>query len=194
MIQGIVLGGQRQEMALRALYKKGAAFRRHFLFRGASPQDASDLLQEVIIKIFKNAGGYRGSGGYGDGSANAWMWAIVRSCLQNYFRTRKKDPLPVDEPAIDSDINEEGIEQSEDIGQISHSPQSVDECVAIGLENFAAKEPDRVRVLEMQLDGMKISSIARLIGRTEGGTKEYLSQCKKKLAPYIAHCTALLQP
>jgi DNA-directed RNA polymerase specialized sigma24 family protein len=72
--------------------------------------------------------------------------------------------------------------------------QTAQDCVTDGIYDFSADYPDRAKALEMQLDGEDIASIAQRIGRSVTATKEYLSQCKKKLTPYIEHCTALLQP
>jgi RNA polymerase sigma-70 factor (ECF subfamily) len=70
--------------------------------------------------------------------------------------------------------------------------RSAEECVSMGLEEFSEKEPERAHVLLLQMDGSSIEEIGRQIGRTVAATKEYLSQCKKKIQPYIAHCTELL--
>lgn len=78
------------------------------------------------------------------------------------------------------------------LNPLANAETSAQDCVAMGFEDFAAEHPDRARALEMQLDGESIVSIANRIGRTEAAAKEYLSQCKKKLAPFIAHCTELL--
>ncbi len=75
---------------------------------------------------------------------------------------------------------------------VSGTPHAVDECVAAGLGQFSSREPERAYVLMMQMDGMSIDDIGQRIGRTVAATKEYLSQCKKKIQPYIAHCTELL--
>ena len=45
----------------------------------------------------------------------------------------------------------------------------------------------------LQMDGLSIEEIGLRIGRTMAATKEYLSQCKKKVQPFIAHCTELLE-
>ena len=74
-------------------------------------------------------------------------------------------------------------------GARAETPQ---ECVERGLDVFAAEHPDRARALEMQMDGEDVASIARRIGRTVSAAKEYLSQCKKKLAPYVEPCLGLL--
>jgi hypothetical protein len=42
------------------------------------------------------------------------------------------------------------------------------------------------------MEGESIEEIGNRIGRTIAATKEYLSQCKKKLLPFISHCRELL--
>ena len=64
--------------------------------------------------------------------------------------------------------------------------------MAAGLGAFNSREPERAYVLMLQMDGLSIDDIGQRIDRTVAATKEYLSQCKKKIQPYIAHCTELL--
>ena len=42
-------------------------------------------------------------------------------------------------------------------------------------------------------DREKMREIGDRVGRTYGATREYLSQCRRRLAPFIAHCLPLLQ-
>jgi hypothetical protein len=37
---------------------------------------------------------------------------------------------------------------------------------------------------------MDIAQIAGALGRSAAATREYLSQCRKKLRPFIEHCRA----
>jgi RNA polymerase sigma-70 factor (ECF subfamily) len=188
ILSQICTGGRAQEVALKALYSsKAAEFKRYFMHKGVQPDAAEDVLQEVIVKIFKNAAAYRGSGGHSDNSANAWMWTIARNGMSDHLgkslsQGRTEATVSDDQWAdlmqtvADTDVHD------------SAATQAVNLCVARGLEDFAAQEPDRARVLMMQLDGEDITSIGHRIGRTMAATKEYLSQCRKKVASYIAHC------
>ena len=54
-------------------------------------------------------------------------------------------------------------------------------------------EPARCQALELQKDGYSISEISSVIQRSLAGTKEFLSQSKKKLKPLIQHCFELLK-
>ena len=69
---------------------------------------------------------------------------------------------------------------------------TVDDCVAAGLGAFGTQMPERAYVLTLQMDGLRIEAISQQIGRSVAATKEYLSQCRKKVQPFIAHCVELL--
>ena len=193
MIIAIKSGGRRQEHALQALYRKAAEFRRHFLYKGLSVQVADDLIQEAIVKIFRSAASYSGGGGFGDGSANAWMWAIAKNVMNDHLRVRKTDEVSIDDEELGGASRSALEEELANKNPHGMTGQTAQDCVSRGLEEFAAAHPDRHRALEMQLDGEDIASIGRRIDRTAAAAKEFLSQCKKKLAPFIEHCTELLQ-
>ena len=193
MIIAIKSGGRQQELALQALYRKTAEFRRHFIYKGVSVQGADDLIQETIVKIFRRASSYSGSGGFGDSSANAWMWTIAKNVMNDHLRGKKADEVSIDDEEL-GDASRSALEvELANKNPYGMTGQTAQDCVSRGLEEFAAAHPDRHRALEMQLDGEDIASIGRRIGRTVAAAKEFLSQCKKKLAPFIEHCTELLQ-
>ena len=194
MITAIKSAGRNQELALQALFRKSAGFRRHFQYKGLSHQLADDLVQETIVRIFRGASSYSGGSGFGDASANSWMWTIAKNVMNDHLRSKK-----IDELSIDDDSMSDAARLALEVELASKNPhalvdQTPQDCVSKGIEDFAAEFPDRARALEMQLDCEDIASIARRIGRTAAAAKEYLSQCKKKLGPFIEHCTALLQP
>jgi len=197
ILKQICAGGRAQNEALQALYQtKAATFKRHFLYKGIHPNAVEDVLQDTMVKIFKNASSYHGQGGYSDSSASAWMNTIAANCMNDHFDKVNRinrnestyDDLP-DPSMIETDSLMQ--DRAYDSAQ-SAASQAVNECMAAGLEDFATEFPDRYDVLMAQLDGEDIASIGNRIGRTVAATKEYLSQCRKKLTPFIAHCTQLL--
>lgn len=194
IILSIKLGGRQQEVALQALYRKAAEFRRYFQHKGLCLEVADDLVQETIVKVFRSASNYSGGNGFGSGSANAWMWAIAKNVMMDYLRTQKTDHVSLNDDGL-TDAAKLALE-AELAMKNPHglALESAQDCISKGIEDFAAEYPDRARALEMQLDGEDIASIGRRISRSAAATKEYLSQCKKKLAPFIQHCTELLQP
>lgn len=192
IIKHIATGGDLQNQALHALYRlKAVEFKRYFLFKGVQPDAVEDVLQDTFVKIFKSAKAYHGKGGNADNSAAAWLHQIRFTCMQDYFDKHNrwaKQATPYEEAEHQSRLEAIGA----DAAANSAITQSVNECVAAGLEDFAAEHPHRYDALMAVLDGEEIASLATRIGRTVAATKEYLSQCRKKLAPFIAHCTELL--
>lgn len=197
ILKQISAGGNAQNEALRELYQtKAATFKRHFLYKGIHLNAVEDVLQDTVLKIFKNASSYHGQGGYSDSSASAWMNTIASNCMNDHFD--KVNRITRNESSYDEELDPSMIEtdrsmqdRAYDASQ-SAATQAVNDCMSAGLENFATEFPDRHAVLTAQLDGEDITSIGNRIGRTVAATKEFLSQCRKKLAPFIAHCTPLL--
>lgn len=197
ILKQISAGGKAQNEALRALYQtKAATFKRHFLYKGVHPNAVEDVMQDTMVKIFKSASSYHGQGGFSDSSASAWMNTIAHNCMNDHFdkanRVNRNESSYDDQPdpsMIETDRSMQ--DRAYDSAQ-SAATQAVNECMAAGLENFATEFPDRHAVLMAQVDGEDIASIGNRIGRTVAATKEFLSQCRKKLTPFVAHCTQLL--
>lgn len=192
IIKHIAAGGSQQNQALQALYRqKAAEFKRYYRFKGVHPDAVEDVLQDTFVKIFKSAAAYHGKGGNAEHSAAAWLNEIRFTCMQDYFDKHNrwaKQSTPYEETEHQGQLEALGA----DVAAESAATQAVNECIAAGLENFAAEYPDRYSVLMSQLDGEDIASISNRIGRTVAAAKTYLYECRKKLAPFIAHCTELL--
>jgi RNA polymerase sigma factor (sigma-70 family) len=184
--------GRAQEQGLQAMYRKSAEFRRYFIRHGLSSAAAEDLVQETIVKIFKSAAQYSGGAGYSDASANAWLWSIARNALVDVQRKNRPHMVSVEGEGLDEPSDARLQAELAQINPHGRTQETAQDCVMHGLDEFAAEYPDRALVLEMQMDGEDVASIARRIGRTVAASKEYLSQCKKKLAPYIEPCLGLL--
>ncbi|EKD97082.1 MAG: RNA polymerase sigma factor [uncultured bacterium] len=183
IIQLIRAGGNAMDAGVKALYQSAAQpMLRFFVFKGVSGDDAKDILQETFVKIVRSAASFSG-----DGAAKAWIWQIARNCLIDH--QRKQGNLANHETAV----NDEQWQSLEDTTAPNcGTVGSVDECVSSGLDKFNRVESERAMVLMLQMDGLSIDEIGLRIGRTMAATKEYLSQCKKKIQPFIAHCTDLL--
>jgi len=180
-------GGKSMDAGVKALYQTTAqAMLRFFVYQGASGQDAEDIFQDTVVKILRSAHSFGGSG-----SAKAWMWQVARNCLIDH--QRKLGNLGKHETAVNDDTWTRLVETTAAPAEpAGASGQSVDDCVATGLNTFSNREPERAYVLTLQMEGLSIQEIGQRIGRTVAATKEYVSQCKKKIQPFIAHCTDYL--
>lgn len=187
IIKMICAGGAAMNRGVRALHDSTAQhFLRFFVYKGTTSADAEDILQETMVKIVRSAESFGG-----EGSAKAWMWQIARNCLIDH--QRKVGSMATHETTV-SDEHWQHLDKvtADPNATVGGDTDSVDKCVKAGLNAFNRREPDRVEALLLQMDGYSIEEIGLRIGRTIAATKEYLSQCKKKIQPYIAHCTELL--
>ncbi len=200
IIKAICSTAREQNKALEQLYRyKGAEFKRFFHYKGIPLGSCEDVLQDAILKIFNGAKDFRGSGGFSENSANAWMWTIARNSMNDHLQRRQKENTVIGGSLSDSDWSESHQAELKD-GESSliqdesarTAQLEIDFCVSKGMEEFCAEHPDRALVLMMQMDGESIESIARRIERTSAATKEYISQCKIRLKPFIEHCLAFV--
>lgn len=174
-------GGAHADLALRRLYDLvGQSMLRFFVHQGASADESQDILQDTLIKVYKSAGQY-----VGRGTAKAWIWQVARNTLLDAFR--KSQRIRADEISVKPE--QWGYFEETVAAPVCQADQSVDRCVADGLEQFALDMPDRAVALNLYLEGASMEDISVQIGRSVAATKEYLSQCRKKIKPYISHCT-----
>ena len=178
-------GGQPAELAVIAFYKSHASkLLRFFVYHGATTDDARDLLQNVVIKIVAGAKKFDKPG-----AAKVWIWQIARNQLTDYFRAKGR--LAKHEVLYGNDGWQRLEETTKDEPQVVQKI-ALHDCVARGIKSFGSFMPDRAYVLTRVMDGASVATIADEIGRTPGATKEYLSQCRKKVAPFIADCLEFL--
>ena len=176
ILQSIVEGGiERHEKALDALYERwSSAMKSFFIAKGCPPKDVEDLFQDVVVKIWRNAGQYRRKG-----SATSWLWALARNALNDRLRNLKREP-PSDRLTGD------------DTDPLLVAPPLYDEhhddCVADGIARFAGAFPDRAYALELWSIGTNLSDIASIIGRPYGATRQFLMECRKKIRPFLEPC------
>ncbi len=183
IIKLIRSGGKPMEAAVKSLHTRVAqAMLRFFVYRGASTQDAEDILQETFVKICTSAHTYRG-----EAPAAAWIWKLAHNCLADFYRGSAARFRY--EEAVNDDVWD-GVSQT--IAANATADRSADECITLGLATFGRLEPERVYVLTLQMDGHDIGTISHRIGRSAAATKVYLYESRKKLAPFIEHCLPLL--
>ena len=79
----------------------------------------------------------------------------------------------------------------QDPSLVAEEQQMLD-CVKKGFALFKKTDPDRAQVMLWDVEGLDGNEISERIGRTYDATRQYLTQCRKALAPYIKHCLPLL--
>jgi RNA polymerase sigma factor (sigma-70 family) len=151
-----------------------------FLRNGASREQGEDLLQEVFIRVVRNASTFRG-----EARVSTWFWSIARNCLLDDLRRAR--------PEVH--LDDDGWSGIEAAAETPGTPErSVDDCVQRGFSAFARRFPERAEALRrVALDGWSIEEVAQFLQRTNGAAREYLSQCRKKLKAFLEPCRELLK-
>ncbi len=65
----------------------------------------------------------------------------------------------------------------------------LEDCVRKAYAAFAESHVDRAEILaRVAFEGWSIEDVAAVLKRTPGATREYLSQCRKKLKAFLEPC------
>jgi RNA polymerase sigma factor (sigma-70 family) len=183
----ILSGGEPRLAAVKALFRAHSnQFRKHFIYHGVSREVAEDLVQDTFIKIIRSADDFRG-----DSSLEGWIWTIARNTMVDYLRSagiKLVKNLSDDEwEALLNTDHSLRHETGQDVAQ------SIQDCVSRGFQEFAKIDPARAYALSMLVEGLTSDQIAEALGRAPGAIREYLSQCRKRIASFLVQCRDLLE-
>ena len=121
----------------------------------------------------------------------AWCWTIARNTMLDHFRKYKKYENEIAEVYIHESGRESSrLDKIEVVTRINKETEKkeTDQCVQLGLQEFAKAMPERAFIIQMKLENLTNLKISERIGRTLAATKEYVSQSYKQLRPFIKHC------
>ncbi len=171
-------GGKGRADAVTRLFRRYAPeFRRYFRRHGLGDAEADDLVQETFVKIVRAAESYQSEGPF-----EAWLWAIARNGLMSHFRGAK--------PTVALDALEPGGAEAllAGAGGSGGDPALVD-CVRRAFAEFAHRYSEGAEaLLRVVLDGWEYEELAVFLARTPGATREFVSQCRKRLRAHLAPC------
>jgi RNA polymerase sigma factor (sigma-70 family) len=191
LLKIIAKAGNDSGKALEELFRMFASRMRSFFKKHRiSDEDASDLLQETFIKIHRSAYQFNG-----DSKASTWLWTIARNCMLDQIRGKK------DHVSLDSDTQGEALDIDALLGAqaLSASQQDLSrdedirDCVSRHFGHFARESPDRAATIQLAvIEGWSMDELATYLKRSPAATREYLSQCRKKLRDYLLPCADLI--
>lgn len=152
---------------------------RRFARSGLGDAAAEDLASESILKILAGLDGIRDHITF-----LKWSNTVARNTFLDHVRdTRAANDHEV---FVDEDGWESVWNGVEDPAQLDLADRL---CLQRQLDAFSKAHPDRAMVLEqIVLEGWTVEEAAEALGRTSAGTKEYLSQCRKRLMSYLRIC------
>ena len=120
-----------------------------------------------------------------NGKLSPYLWKVIVNIDNDHHRGSKdKYHMDTNEPGFE-DIGIFGIEEAPD--------GNATDCYKIAHIEFEQEHPERAKAIELSaLEGWTIKELAVFLGRSEGATREYLSQCRKFLRKYTEPCKEYL--
>ena len=136
-----------------------------------SPDDASDIVQETFIRIYKSISGYRG-----DAQFSTWVYRIATNLCYDELRRRKKRQ----EDSFDADIETEKGSIAREIvddGPSPHEKAESAERIRYLMEklSFLPKE-QRASVILRDIHGYSYQEIAEIQNCSLGTVKSRISR------------------
>ena len=155
---------------------------------GLVAADAEEVVQDTYMKMLRHADSFRG-----EAKVSTWLHQISRNLCIDRLRQSRPEML-VDEEAwavIEGNCAvDPSVAEFAEHG-VRHSLQ---ECFDRAFASFQAQHPAAAQALSGVVHlGWGIAELAQTLGRTEGATREYLSQCRKKIKVFVEPCHALLK-
>ena len=150
---------------------------------------AYDVVQDTLIKIWRRCHTFRG-----ESELLPWIRVILRRGVLD--RARRSGH----EVAVDADVLDDLLDGSaRDVTAQASSPPEDDArraeqkaCFERCWRRFQAAAPAHAAVLSWIVDdGLTPAEIARLLDRSPGATREFISQCRKRARVHFAEWYAL---
>ncbi|ALL68454.1 RNA polymerase sigma-70 factor, ECF subfamily [Paraburkholderia caribensis MBA4] len=130
--------------------------------------DVEDLIQEILLAVHNARHTYRP-----DEPLTAWIYAIARYKLMDFFRARARKDVLTDSIDDHTEIlaapDDEPAHARRDIGQL--------------LENLPTKQ--KMSILHVKLHGLSVAEAARLTGLSEAAVKVNVHRGLKALAARV---------
>jgi RNA polymerase sigma-70 factor (ECF subfamily) len=139
--------------------------------RVAHPQDAEDITQETLLRLYRHVDELRDVG-----ALEGWMYRIARNAIADHHRGGARRPLPVD-PA-----------EHEIVGEAEEEPA---DALLVGcLQTLLRRVPDGYRqALELtDLGELTQEQAAVQLGLTTSGMKSRVQRGRRLLRAEITHC------
>jgi RNA polymerase sigma-70 factor (ECF subfamily) len=181
LIVAIALGGRHADSAVTTLFSRFAGpFKGRAMRRGLNEADAEDVIQDAFVKIVKSSDRFQPKG-----EGSAWLWCVFNSVLADAQRKSQRAPPMEDYDAVPENFRV----QTDGSCQLDFQ-----ECVQTQMNAFGVAWPEGLQVILWSAShGMKTRQIAEIIQRSEGATREFLSQVRKKFKTFVEQCDELLE-
>lgn len=172
LVDSFAQGGKLAEESFRLLtLKYGPPLYRYIRSLTRNHEDANDVLQNALIKVYQNLKAYRG-----DSALYTWLYRIARNESLNFIKSRqRRSTVDLDEPLL----------------ELHAGHVLLDSCNEDQLSDLFQKALDQLpekQALVFQLkyfEDLKYSEIAERLGMSEGGLKANFHHARQKIETFI---------
>ncbi len=146
-------------------------------YRYTSRKDeAEDLTQEILIRIYQNLRSYRSEAG----SLQNWILKIARNMLIDHYRRSRRQPRAGGSEEL------ENLDISDDRTPNPHRASEQTEAARFLQDGLQALPPElKEAIILRDLEGMAYQEIAELLGVPEGTVKSRISRARLELAKLL---------
>lgn len=141
-----------------------------------NPDDASDLTQEVMIKLFKNIGAFEGKSKF-----STWVYRVAsNTCLDELRKIKRKKTVSLDAEyeTEDGSVGYEA-EDTASTPDVSAERSELKTIVAKAVSRLG--EEYRTAVILRDINGLSYTEIAEVIGCSVGTVKSRISRGRANL-------------
>ncbi len=171
-------------LSTERLWHDFAAGVRAFVRRRVPPSEVEDVVQDVFLRIHERASLLRD-----ETRAPAWVYAIARHAVADFYRRRARRPaaLSAEAPLPDADAA-----SPEPLARYDGA-HSVHEEVLSWLRPMIGALPEKyARPLRWaDVEGVPQKEIARRLGLSLSGAKSRIQRARKQLGEVLAACCAV---
>lgn len=130
---------------------------------------AEDLLQEILLQVWRSLPGYRG-----DAKLSTWCYRVAVNTALGYRRKQAKRKEQSAGESMESEPSTDSLNEA---------------CVRSSLQRFLVELNDVDQsVVLMHLDRLSPEEIAEVLGNTVGAIQTRLSRIRTKLATWEDDC------
>jgi len=144
---------------------------RYIASRNANPQDIEDILQDVFVRVSRNADSLEKVS-----KPLAWLFTVTNSAIIDHARKRQKNPLS----------KAHDIELAPQLSSTEHLEKEFGNCLSSLLENLPEKYRNAVRFVDMQ-DGRQ-TEFARKNNLSIPAAKSRVQRGRRLLKTAILDC------
>jgi RNA polymerase sigma-70 factor, ECF subfamily len=188
LLRCVAAGGTQSDRALEELLLRHRKRLLVFLLRrGANPEAAEDVVQELFLRVRKSADTFKGAS-----EVSTWLFSIANRLLidQRRATSLEQDLDDASWDALEARLpTDEAADPGKQLDQLRF-----EDCVKHHYAEFVQGHPAMAEALAHVVTmGWRSADLALAYGKTDEAARQYLTRCRRMLKRYLRPCSDLAQ-